>query len=131
MNNKLLGLVCKQEIIVHEALTAKNVESGSLDVLATPALITLIEKTAWQCVEPFLDQNETTVGTFVSVNHTKPTPLGLKVTCLTEVVEVNGREITFLSTCFDEIEQIANATHKRFIINIEKFQNKVLKKTNQ
>ena len=42
------GVKGTQEIMVTEENTAKVMGSGALDVFATPAMIALMEKTAWE-----------------------------------------------------------------------------------
>ena len=104
--------------------TAKFVQSGSMDVLATPILINLMEKCAWQSVLPFLSENTDTVGTFIEVKHLAPTPVGMQIKCICELVEINNRELVFNIEAFDGTEKIAQATHKRVVVQCAKFQNK-------
>lgn len=42
------GIKGTQEVLVTEANTAKTMGSGTLDVFATPAMIALMELTAWK-----------------------------------------------------------------------------------
>ena len=49
------GIKGTQEVLVTEANTAKTMGSGTLDVFATPAMIALMELTAWKCVGPYLE----------------------------------------------------------------------------
>ena len=46
------GIKGTQEVVVSEENTAKTMGSGALDVFATPAMIALMEKTAWESVQP-------------------------------------------------------------------------------
>ena len=50
------GVKGTQEIMVTEENTAKVMGSGALDVFATPAMIALMEKTAWTSVAEGLDE---------------------------------------------------------------------------
>jgi fluoroacetyl-CoA thioesterase len=59
------------------------------------------------------------------LQHTAPTPLGMKVVAKTAVVAVEGRKITFKLEAFDEKEKIGEAVHERFIINEAKFNQRV------
>jgi len=43
--------------------------SGSIEVFATPVIITLVENAAFSSVEPFLGGDLTTVGIYVNVRH--------------------------------------------------------------
>ena len=121
------GIIGKEELIVTEENTAKAVGSGGLEVFATPALIALAEKTAFQSVAEHLEEGQSTVGTHIDIKHIAATPVGMKVTCETELIEVdseNPRRLVFSVNVYDEVEKIAEGTHERFIIYSERFQNK-------
>lgn len=121
------GIIGKEELIVTEENTAKAVGSGGLEVFATPALIALAEKTAFQSVAEHLEEGQSTVGTHIDIKHIAATPVGMKVTCETELIEVdseNPRRLVFSVSIYDEVEKIAEGTHERFIIYSERFQNK-------
>lgn len=104
--------------------SAKTMGSGSLDVFATPAMVALMEKSAVNCLEGHLDEGMTTVGTLISTEHISATPLNMEVTAEAEITDINGREITFRVTASDGAGIIGMGTHKRFIVNSEKFMNK-------
>ena len=121
------GIIGKEELIVTEDNTAKAVGSGGLEVFATPALIALAEKTAFQSVAEHLEEGQSTVGTHIDIKHIAATPVGMKVTCETELIEVdseNPRRLVFSVNIYDEVEKIAEGSHERFIIYSERFQNK-------
>lgn len=118
------GIKYTMERTVTEELTAKRVGSGTLDVFATPAMIALIEETAWRSVAGQLEPGQGTVGISLNVEHVAPTPLGMKVVCETELVEVDGRKLKFNVSVSDACGLIGCGTHERFIINEEKFQTK-------
>jgi fluoroacetyl-CoA thioesterase len=61
----------------------------------------------------------------MNLKHLAPTPLGMEVRAKTEVTAVDGRKLTFKVEAFDEKEKIGEAVHERFIINAEKFNQKV------
>lgn len=118
------GVKGTQEIMVTEENTAKVMGSGALDVFATPAMIALMEKTAWTSVADELDEGCGTVGISLNVAHSAPTPLGMKVTCESELTGIDGRKLTFCVKAYDEKGVIGEGTHERFIIQNEKFQKK-------
>lgn len=90
-----VGIKGKEEIVVTDANSAKTMGSGTLDVFATPAMIALMEKTAWKSVAPYLEEGCGTVGTLLNVTHDAPTPLGMKVWCESELTEIDGRRLVF------------------------------------
>lgn len=119
------GIKGIQEIIVTEELTAAHIGSGLVKVFATPMMIALMEKTCASSVEPFLEAGQGTVGTHVNVSHSAATPVGMKVHCESELVEVDRRRLTFRVTASDERGIIGEGMHERFIIDSAKFQAKV------
>ena len=121
------GIINKSDMIVTKERTAKAVGSGGLDVFATPALIALAEKTAYESVIPYLEEGQSTVGTYIDIKHIAATPVGMKVICETELIEVDSdkhRRLLFSVNVYDEVEKIAEGTHERFIIDNDKFMGK-------
>ncbi len=119
-----VGTKGKKEIVVTRDKTAKVMGSGTLDVFATPAMIALMENTAFESVSNQLEEGAGTVGTALNVKHVSATPVGMKVTCETELIKVEGRALTFSVKAFDEAGLIGEGEHERFIIFEEKFQKK-------
>ena len=119
-----IGLKNSVAQIVTENDTALAVGSGSLKVLATPKLIALIEKAAAELVEKNLPPEMTSVGMLVNIEHTAPTPVGMKISAEVEITEIDGRKIIFEVKANDERGEIGRGKHERFIVNREKFQAK-------
>lgn len=118
------GIKGYQETIVTEQNTAASVGSGVLAVFATPMMLALMEKTACDSVAPYLDEGWGSVGTKVDITHDAATPLGMKVHCESELIEVDGRRLVFTLKAYDECGLIGQGTHERFIVNNVKFQSK-------
>jgi len=95
------------------------------DVFGSPFLGGLFEGVSADLMAPHLGPGETSVGISMNLTHTAPTPLGMEVRAVTEVTQVEGRKITFKLEAFDEKEKIGGAVHERFIINEEKFNQRV------
>ena len=98
-------------------------------VLATPAMIMLLEMTCRDSILPHLDAGFDSVGTEVNVKHLAATPMGWDVTFHSEVIAVDDRRVTFKVAAFDSKEQIAEGTHERFVINVERFARRLKEKT--
>ncbi len=118
------GIVGQQEMVVTEKDTAEALKSGTLKVLATPAMIAFIEETAWKSVAPELEEGCATVGTSLNVKHMSATPVGMKVFCQTRLVEIEGRRLMFHVEVSDEKGNVGGGTHERFIVQSDKFQKK-------
>lgn len=125
------GIKGRKELVVTNALTAKEYASGDALVYATPALVALAEGTALESVRPELEEGQATVGTNVNIDHIAATPVGMKVWCESELIEVDRRRLVFKIEVFDECEKVAEGTHERFIIFSEKFQAKADAKLNR
>lgn len=122
------GIKGTLESIVTKENTAKAMGSGELDVYATPAMIALMEETAYKSVASELDAGSGSVGILMNVKHVAASPVGMKITCQSELESVEGRKLTFKVEAYDEAGLIGEGTHERFIIVNSKFQEKADKK---
>lgn len=107
---------------------AMTVGSGSLPVFATPMMAALMEQAACNAIADALAEGETTVGTSLEITHSAPTPTGLTVTATAEVTAVCGREISYHVSACDDAGIIGEGTHRRFLVDAEKFTAKAEKK---
>ncbi|MBR4142315.1 MAG: thioesterase [Firmicutes bacterium] len=119
-----VGIKGNLERTVTEDLTAEALGSGLLPVFATPAAVALAEETAWKSVAGELEEGQGTVGTLMELAHIAATPLGMKVRCETELVEIDRRKLVFTVKIYDEKEKVADGRHERFIIENAKFLSK-------
>ena len=108
--------------------TAKEVGSGSLLVYATPCMVALMEGAACEAIEEAMTDTQTTVGTELNIQHLSATPVGLEVRAEAEVTAVDGKVVTFEVRAFDEAGEIGRGTHKRVIVNSQKFLDKAYAK---
>ena len=113
---------------VTKETTAAVLGSGLLEVYATPAMVALMEETCMRSVQTELEEGCGTVGTGLTIHHISATPVGMKVRCVSKLVEVDGRKLVFDVQAFDEAGLIGQGTHERFIIENEKFFQKACKK---
>ncbi len=119
------GIKGYQEQIVTEEVTAARIGSGLVKVFATPMMVALIEQTCYESVLPFLEEGQGTVGTLVNVTHSAATPVGMRVWCESELVQVDRRRLVFEVKAFDECGLIGEGRHERFVIESAKFQAKI------
>lgn len=98
-------------------------------MLATPRLIGLMEQASRDAVQPYLPEGQDTVGVEVNVRHLAPTPLGGRVTATAELVSVEGNRLTFRVEARDDVEQVAQGTHVRAIVDLDRFQKRLRAKS--
>ena len=119
-----LGIKNEMTITVTYQLSAGAMGSGTLPVYATPAMVALMEQTAAESVESLLEEGMTSVGIRINVEHLAATPIGMQVTCKSELIEIDNRKLTFSIEAFDEVGLIGKAYHERFIIDGQRFLDK-------
>ena len=123
-----VGMKAEVTTLVEREDTAKEVGSGDLLVYATPCMVALMEGAACEAIAEALSDTQTTVGTALNIEHIAATPVGLEVRAEAEVTAVEGKVITFSVKAFDEAGEIGHGTHKRVIVNSEKFLAKAYNK---
>ena len=122
------GLIGSADLVVAPEHTAPFVGSGRIAVLATPVMINVIEAAALKAVEHLLPAGHQSLGIHLDVSHTAATPVGLRVTATAEVTAVEGRTITFRVEAHDEREPIGGGTHKRVVVSVARFDERVQRK---
>jgi len=122
------GLKAEVRRKVTQDITASHLGSGNVEVLATPAMIALMEQAAVRVVDPLLPEGQKTVGVAVEVKHLAPTPVGMEVRAAAELIEVDGRKLLFRVEAHDEKEKVGEGLHRRVIIDVERFAARVAEK---
>lgn len=120
-----IGLKYEVEQVVTEAMTAEAMGSGDMPVLATPAMIALMENAAMLAVRNSLSEGQTTVGTYMDVSHIKPTKVGETVRVEAEVTGIEGKKISFEVAAYWDDALLGKGTHVRYIVDREKFLSKL------
>lgn len=120
----LEGLKYVSRCEVDKMNVARVVGSGSLDVFATPAMISLMENAAMNAVQPFLEAGQTTVGGHIDCSHLAPSPLGAVIEAEAMVTAAEGRKITYSVEARCNGEVIGRGTHVRFVVDAERFMAK-------
>ena len=75
-------------------------------------------------VASHLDEGSSTVGTHLDIAHSAASPVGIEVTCETELVEVDRRRLVFSVVVRDSVGEVGSGTHERFIVDNSKFMSK-------
>ena len=98
------------------------------EVYGTPMMIYLMELAAAKAIAPYLPPGWVSVGAEVSVKHLAATPVGFSVTARAEVLEWNGKTVTFAVEAKDGVELIGEGRHVRAPIDRERFDRGVAAK---
>ena len=119
------GLKHTSQLTVTPAVTAIEMGSGDMPVLATPALMALMENAAMLAVADHLPEGCTTVGGHIASSHLKPSKPGDTVTATATVTRVEGKKIEFNveARCGDTL--LGEGTHLRFIVDRNKFMSRL------
>lgn len=127
MANLQAGLSGTATTIVTEKNTAQTMRSGALPVFATPAMCALMEEAACAALVGCLDPGMGSVGVSLSISHNAPTALNGEVTATAQLTSIEGRKLTFNVVARDDHGIIGMGSHERFIIDNEKFMEKLEK----
>ena len=121
-----LGAKGSFNLLVQPEHLANRFKDATLPpVLATPVMIMAMENAALNAVRPYLDPDESAVGTAVNVRHLAATPLGRLVTAEAEVTKVEGRQIEFIVRAQDGVKEIGAGSHSRAVIDMAKFMQRL------
>jgi fluoroacetyl-CoA thioesterase len=118
-------------MVVGTEHTAKHLGSGSVQVLATPQMILLMERAGVAAVDHLLPEGYRTVGAHLDVAHLAPTPVGMEVVATAELLRVEGHRLVFRVQVHDPVELVGDGTHHRAIINVQKFGQRVAEKASR
>jgi predicted thioesterase len=116
-----VGQVGKLEQVVGPEHAADRFENTGVTVLATPVVCHWFESAAVRAIAQQLEPGEASVGTRLTIEHLKATPLGMRVHVESRVVAVEGRRIAFEVQAVDEVELVARGTHERFVVDLGRF----------
>jgi fluoroacetyl-CoA thioesterase len=98
-------------------------------VLATGFLVGIVEWTCMRALEGHLDDGEQTLGVHVDLSHEAPTPPGSTLTIEAELSAVERRQLTFTVHAFDDAATICQGTHRRAVIETERFLARLSKRS--
>jgi len=101
---------------------------GDYKVFSTPSMTQLVESTANQLAAPHLKPGQGQVGIVVTIRHMGPTPMGKKVRAEAELTAIDRRKLSFKVKVYDDVEQVGEAEHDRFVIDLDKYFEKLRKK---
>jgi fluoroacetyl-CoA thioesterase len=125
MDELRTGMKDQLEWEVTERLTTSR---GEFKVFSTPSMCLLAEMASHKLAAPYLEPGQGQVGLTVNIRHMAPTPLGKMVRAEVELTGIDRRKLTFQVKIFDDVEQVGEVTHERFVIDVDKYTERLRKK---
>lgn len=123
-----LGIKGKLNYTVEEKDTAKAMGTGGLEIFSTSAMISMMELTVCKSLEEHLSQGTTTVGKSMNIQHFCPTPVGTSIKFDSELIKVDGKNLTFKVRALDPFGVMGSGIHERAIVDKQYFTMKALVK---
>ena len=120
-----IGLRHTSELMVTDAVTASVMGSGDMPVLATPAMMALMENAAMMAIAEALPEGCTSVGGHIESSHLRPSKIGDKITASAEVTKVEGKKVEFRVAAYSGETLLGEGTHLRFVVDKERFMSKL------
>lgn len=120
----VVGLKGLARMEVTVADTALAVGSGSVEVLATPRIVALLEQATCAALAGHLPDGTTTVGMRVQVDHLQPTPVGGVVEAEALLEKIEGRRLTFMVSASDTKGVVAAGRVTRVLVEVDRFMDK-------
>ncbi len=105
--------------------SAKHVGSSTVDVLSTPSMIAFMEEACTIFCDKYLPEGQTTVGTAVNIKHVRAAPAGSEIRITGQLLNIEGRRLTFWVEAWWGNTRIGYGVHERHIIDKEKFIGKL------
>lgn len=109
------------EHVVGDAQGA-TAQSVTARAVTTSTVMKWCEEASINALEEALPLGKTSVGGEMLITHKAPSMRGMVVTCRARVVKRGPRKITFEVVASDRHEAIAKATHVRFVVDRDAFE---------
>lgn len=91
------------------------------ELVATPTMTALMIEAAIGAIDPLLPEEYCTIGTKTAVTYLNATFVGMTLTVVATLAEIEGRHLAFEIMAFDELGQVARGRHERHIVNGDHF----------
>jgi len=121
MRHPRIGKQTSVTIEATEDDTAAAVGGADVEVVATTALILLIEAAASELIEDCCEAGEISVGAAVNVRHLAAAPVGARIKATAKVTAVQGRRIDFAVEAHHGRKTLMTGTHQRVVVNRDRF----------
>jgi predicted thioesterase len=96
--------------------------SGDVSVVATPVLISLVERAAVGALQGKLPGGQTTVGAAVQIQHEAPSPAGSRIRADVRIEGAQGKRLMFAFRVSDGSGEVARGRHLRAVVDQASFE---------
>ena len=98
---------------------------SDVQVLSTPSMINLMEQACLQAMVPFLEGDETSVGTEVCVTHDSGLNVGQEATVKATLRSVEGRRYVWdVEATGPDGKKLGGGTHKRAVVSMARLRGR-------
>ncbi|MEE9266915.1 MAG: hotdog domain-containing protein [Gammaproteobacteria bacterium] len=87
-------------------------------IYSTPSMVSDVEYACLRLIQKHLAEEQSSVGTHVSIDHLAPTPVGCEVAVSVTVSAVDGRKITLDARVRDAVELVGSGVHVRYVVDV-------------
>lgn len=101
--------------------TAEVVGSGTLPVLSTPSLLAYMENVAQLDAGSYCQSGQTSVGIEVNMQHLKASLVGRDVRVVAKLAQQDKKILTYEIEAYQGENLIGKASHKRAIVDADRF----------
>jgi predicted thioesterase len=119
------GLSHTSTLTVDDTNTAIALGSGDMPVLATPAMLALMENAAMLTVKDYLEEGMTTVGGQIESSHLHPSRIGSEVIATAILERIDNKKLYFKVSAYMGDTLIGEGKHLRFIVDKNRFMSKL------
>lgn len=119
-----------KETVEQEVTEARTTTRGEFKVFSTPSMLQFAESASNKLAASHLKAGQGQVGLSAFIKHMAATPMGKTVRAEVELVEIDRRRLKFHVQIFDDVEQIGDVVHERFVIDLDKYTDRLRKKIN-
>jgi predicted thioesterase len=124
--NKLaICMSAEKNVIVTREMTIGHFVAGMPHVYATPMMILHMEMAAGSAIASSLPTGSVSVGMELSVRHLAATPIGGTVRAIARVTGLDAWSVFFSIEAWNDERRIGDGTHRRGIVNLREFENRV------
>jgi predicted thioesterase len=125
-----VGAQREENLLVTGEVAIRFLDLEAARVLSTPHLIGFLEMTCRNLIRQYLPPGQDSVGTQVNLRHLAATPIGMHVRLRAEVAAVNEHRVDCRVEAWDEREKVAEGTHERFVVDVQRFAARIQAKAN-